>query len=95
MTLRALVFNLPSLVWLLLSAATVVSWWLGTGHGGAADADSIRHATIAVMVLAFIKVRLVLTHFMEVREAPGLLRLITDAWVVVVCGLVITLYLQA
>jgi hypothetical protein len=53
-----------SAVWLLLTAATVMSWALGTHHGLA----------IAILVIAFVKIRFVGLYFMELRGAPPALR---------------------
>jgi len=72
--------------------ATGVSWWLGTLDevSGFASATT---ASVLLVLVAFFKVRLVISHFMEVRHAPKPLRLLCDAWVVGVCSLVIGLYL--
>lgn len=77
------------LVWAGLMSATLVSWYLGTheGHGHAVSA-----ATIAVLVVTFVKVRFVGRHFMEVRDAPLVLRLILDAYVIVVAAGLIGIY---
>jgi hypothetical protein len=49
-----------SAVWLLLTVATVLSWSLGTHHSLA----------IAILVIAFVKIRFVGLYFMELRGAP-------------------------
>ncbi|MGQ0621621.1 MAG: cytochrome C oxidase subunit IV family protein [Panacagrimonas sp.] len=95
MSLRALVFNGSSLVWLALSLATGLSWWLGTGHLADESATGLRQTALVVIGIAFFKVRLVIQHFMEVRHAPLALRLITDGWVVGVCCAVMAFYLWA
>jgi hypothetical protein len=68
-------------VWTLLVVATITSWSLGG-------------ATVAVLVVAFVKVRLVGLYFMELRSAPVPLRLLFEGWVVVVCSILIGLYLS-
>jgi hypothetical protein len=45
----------------------------------------------AVISLAFIKVRLIILDFMEVRHAPRLLRFAMEAWVAVMCAALIAL----
>lgn len=95
MTMRALVWNLPSAVWAVLSLATLLSWWLGTGHGVGAAQQASQQTGLIVLGLAFFKVRLVIRHFMEVAHAPIALRLITDGWLLIVCGAVIGLYLRS
>lgn len=62
-------------VWLALLAVTFGSWMLG----GSGDATFATAASI--LMLSFFKVRLIVTHFMEVREAPLGLRLACDAWI--------------
>ena len=47
------------------------------------------------MLVAFIKVRLVGLHFMELRSAPLALRTLFEAYVVVVFTVVIVMYVQA
>ena len=75
-------------VWLLLMAATVVTTWGLTKEG-----LPMRLATIAILLIAAIKVRLVLLHFMELRHAPLPLRVVFEAWVLAVTGALIALYL--
>lgn len=81
--------NWITLVWLVLVSATGLSWWLGADHG----LDGREAASIGILVLAMIKVRLVILYFMEVRTAPLPLRLICEAWVVALCGVMVGLYL--
>lgn len=80
-------------IWLLLMAATGLSWWLGTGQGSATEVHT--WATVGLMIVAFVKVRFVGLHFMELRHAPWPLRLIFEAWVVLVCLVVLSLYATA
>ena len=74
-------------VWLLLVAATLVSWWLVEGHGPGAHLAT----TIALLIAGF-KARMVLRHFMELRSAPLRFGLIFDAWIVVFVGAIVTGY---
>ena len=76
-------------VWLLLMAATIVTTWVLTKDG-----VSVRVATVAIVLIAAIKVRLVLLHFMELRHAPLPLRLVFEGWVAAVSGALIALYLR-
>lgn len=77
-----------SLVWLVLIAATLISWKVGTDHGVHAHL-----ATVIVLLVAFIKVRFVGLYFMELREAPLPLRFIFEGYCVVVCTTLIIMYL--
>jgi len=82
-----------SAAWLLLMLATGLSWWLGLDQGVAADQQGdYRYISSGLIIIAFIKVRIVIRYFMEVREAPLALKLVCDAWVVLVCGTIIYLY---
>ena len=82
-----------SAVWLLLMLATGLSWWLGLDQGVAADQQGdYRYISSSLIIIAFIKVRIVIRYFMEVRQAPLALKLVCDAWVVLVCGTIIYLY---
>lgn len=74
--------NRVNLVWLILMAATGITFWLGeqgVAGGGA----------LAVLLgLAWIKGQLVVSEFMELRHAPPLWRAIVGGWLVLVVALV-------
>ena len=72
--------------WVALVLATALSWGLGTEAGGAAT-------SVVVLVVAFAKVRLVGRHFMELRDAPTLVRGAFDAYLAMTLGLVLGFYL--
>jgi heme/copper-type cytochrome/quinol oxidase subunit 4 len=77
-----------TLAWIVLFAATVVSWSLvqeGTQVTSLA-------AGIAILSLAFFKVRLILLYFMELRFAPQPWRAIFEIWVMAVWAAVVYLY---
>lgn len=80
------------LVWLFLCVATAISWWLGTGSFDPNNPDR-SFATISLMIVAFIKVRFVGIHFMELGHAPQPLRGLFEAWVLLVCASIIAQYL--
>lgn len=77
--------------WVVLVAITIGSWWLAPAHSGTPEASV--PITAVVLVLALIKSRLIIRHFMEVRTAPRWLRLATDGWLVVLFGAVFVIYL--
>ena len=83
-----LLFSRVTLVWLLLVAATALSWELGHGFGY----DDVRYASISIIIVAFIKVRFVILDFMEIRHAPIWMRAVGMTWLVVVCTTLVTLY---
>ncbi|MBJ7338339.1 cytochrome C oxidase subunit IV family protein [Mycolicibacterium sp.] len=82
-----------TLVWITLCAITIGSWWLAPGHRGDSVAVASVPITVAVIVLGFIKGRLIIRTFMEVRAAPRWLRLSTDAWLVVLWMAILAIYL--
>jgi apolipoprotein N-acyltransferase len=75
-------------VWAGLMIATLASWWLGIEEGGM-PGDGASAATAAVIAVAFIKIRFIGRHFMELRSAPPVLRLSFDAYVATV-GIALT-----
>ncbi|MFT4582102.1 MAG: hypothetical protein ACI915_003696 [Gammaproteobacteria bacterium] len=76
-------------VWFGLILATGLSWQFGHGFG---FGDQFHYATIAILIITFIKVRFVFLDFMELRTAPLALRLAFEAWAVIVCATLIFLY---
>ncbi len=79
--------------WAALSAITVLSWWLAPGHSGANVAVASVPITLVVILLGFIKGRLIIRYFMEVRTAPRWLKVATDAWLTVLWVTVLVIYL--
>jgi len=75
-----------AVVWLVLLAATFLSW------ESAHSAGEYRLASTVVLLIAFLKVRLIGLEFMELRSAPRVLRFIFEAWVVVACATLLALY---
>ena len=77
-----------SIVWAALMLATCASTWLLSKNSVTPEV-----ATVTIMFIAAVKVRLVIWHFMEVRRAPLALRLICDGWLLAVTALIATVYL--
>jgi hypothetical protein len=73
------------LTWIVLTLATLLSWWLDVAVNGA-------WIGTAVLLIAFFKARMVLMIFMEVKGAPAALRWCCEAWVIVACMAVISTY---
>jgi cytochrome c oxidase subunit IV len=69
-------------VWLALSAITMVSVWIGSLDGQHALRPNAA-ATSSAIVIALVKARVIFQEFMEVRHAPVLLGRLTDLWLVV------------
>lgn len=76
-------------VWLVLVTATAVSWALGSQHG----THDHELASVIILLIAFIKVRLVGMYFMELREAPNVLRGLFEAYCLIVCALLLGVFL--
>ena len=89
--MKALFVSRIGLAWAGLLIATLVSWELGHGIG----IPSVRHASIAIILVSFVEVRFVVREFMELRHAPMALKLLADGWILVVCTVMIGLYAAA
>jgi caa(3)-type oxidase subunit IV len=72
--------------WLILIVATGITWYLG--EVGAAGTWAI----VAMLAIAFIKGRLVILDFMELREAPLMWRVLLEGWLILVSSLILLAY---
>jgi len=79
--------NRAGLSWLILVAATVISWAVGADHG----TGSL--VAVVVLAIAAAKIRLVGLDFMELRHAPIPLRVGFEAYCVALWALLSALYL--
>jgi heme/copper-type cytochrome/quinol oxidase subunit 4 len=78
-----------SLVWLALMLATCTStWWLSK------DGVSTTTATVMIMLIAAVKVRLILIHFMELGHAPIRWRLLFEGWNIACTAFILIMYLR-
>jgi cytochrome c oxidase subunit 4 len=77
-----------TIVWAALMLATCASTWLLSNNSVTPAV-----ATVAIMLIAAVKVRFVMGHFMEVRRAPRALRFVCDGWLLAVTALILTVYL--
>jgi Prokaryotic Cytochrome C oxidase subunit IV len=78
-------------VWVLLMVATAASCSLAAHHGIGIH----KVVTVAVLLVAFVKVALIGLYFMELRHAPPLLRHIFHGWYLAVCTVVVVIYLAS
>jgi len=74
-----------------LVVLTTLSYWLGTGHT-IHEADVVG---VLVLVLAYIKARFVMLHFMEVRFAPVAFRAALEALLAVLLAAFVGFFLLA
>lgn len=73
--------NKASRVWLILMGLTLASAVLGLDDALDKGGSIAYLSTVAILLIALFKVRLVLRHFMEVAEAPLWLQRSTDGWI--------------
>jgi hypothetical protein len=74
-----------ALWWLLLVALTVISL------AGAPSLGNRAVFAVTILIIAFVKVRIVVREFMEVRAAPIALRLVLGVWGGAVCVALISM----
>ena len=72
------------IAWLVLAGLTLGYLWIDrtADHGGSPVPSAA--VTVAAILIALVKVRIIFREFMEVRGAPALLRRLTDAWLVII-----------
>jgi len=75
-----------NLVWLSLSVATLCSWWMAEHHGAGV------WTVLLVMLIAAAKARAVALHFMELKAAPLIWRLVFEGWVLLNTAMIAGLY---
>jgi hypothetical protein len=86
--LSRLVADRQLMVWLVLVLATGLTAALGLEEHG-----SVRWVGLALIAIGVVKLRLVGMHFMEVRSAPRGLRMILEAYAVVLLAALAGIYL--
>lgn len=87
MAVLRLLRNRAGFSWLILVAATIVSWAVGADHGTGSVLG------VLVLAIAAIKVRLVGLDFMELRKAPIPLRAAFECYCAAMWALLSGLYL--
>jgi hypothetical protein len=93
-TLASLLRTRTTAVWLVLTLATLLSWSLG-GHHTLGMSNSHALAGIAILLIAFVKVRFVGLYFMDLRGAPTVLRIIFETYCAVVFVALAAMFLIA
>lgn len=89
MSMSELAKRKPLLVLSALLALTAASWLLGYW-------PALAPGTLGALliILAFVKARLVIVHFMETHATHVAVRLAFEAWILVVGGITIGIYLK-
>ena len=79
-------------VWLVLVAISLGYLWIDhvATHQGVPTASTV--VTVFAICLALIKVRIIMREFMEVRNAPRVLRRLTDVWVLLMAVALLGVY---
>jgi len=89
MTMPGLLKDKLLLVLLVLLGITLLSWLLLYG-----EAASQRAVGGLLLVLAFVKVQLIISQYMELGKARWPVRLALHAWLVLTVGITLMLYLR-
>lgn len=83
-------------IWAFLIAATIMTWWLGNSRGefsyNFSNPIPDYALSAGIMLIAAIKVRLIIWHFMEVKEGPIWLRWSFDVWLCMLTTIILGLY---
>lgn len=74
-------------VWLLLSGITLLSYWLGSESS---SGNAI--VSYAALLIVAVKVRVIVSEFMEARRASKKLQLAMDAWLFVLLAALTAIY---
>jgi len=79
--------------WIVVVAVTLIYLVIerSVDDGGVPDASSF--ASVAAIVLALAKLRIIMREFMDVRHAPRMLRAMTDGLVIVMGACLLGTYL--
>jgi caa(3)-type oxidase subunit IV len=81
-----------SVAWLALCGLTVLSWMLGTGTDLGQDQ---LFASLAIIAVAVFKIRLIGLYFMELREAPKIMRVVMEVYCAALLVLLAGLFVAA
>ena len=71
-----------SIAWLVLMAATCVSWWFG--HAVQSAQGTVKLEVAGIIIAAAVKVWIVGFQFMEIKTAPRVLQFGFSAWLIAV-----------
>jgi hypothetical protein len=77
-------------VWLILASFTLSYVWVDHALTGSPRPSAV--VTSSVIAIALVKVRIIFREFMEVHQAPVLLRRLTDAWVLLMAASLLGTY---
>ncbi|MCB1614654.1 MAG: cytochrome C oxidase subunit IV family protein [Pseudomonadales bacterium] len=77
-------------VLLVLLVLTAIGWIAGTGQYESVNPETILNGSekslgIFLLLLAFLKARLIIVHFMESQRATPVIRWLFELWVITSC----------
>jgi hypothetical protein len=79
------------IAWLALVGVTLLSWRIGAGENrGVLRLNTM--LTCGVLLISAVKVRLIIREFMEVGQAPSLLRRLSDGVMLLAFAIMIGIY---
>ena len=78
-------------VWLMLSAVTLLTWFLGSERG-ASSATSHAVITYSALLIAAFKVRMIVVEFMEARRASKTMQVVMDTWLLLLVAGLMAIY---
>lgn len=79
--------------WIVVVVLTLIYLAIdGAADDGALEGSTV--ASVAAVALALAKLRIIMREFMDVRHAPRMLRLMTDALVIVMGACLLGTYLM-
>lgn len=90
--MKTLLMTKSSAVWLLLVVLTATTWTLASDQ---AQAHLRLLATLVIIGVAVFKIRLIALFFMELREAPPILRGLFDGYCAVLFVVLSGVYVLA
>lgn len=76
-----------SVVWVVLMVLTCASTWMLSK-----DAFAPTVATVGIFCIAAFKVRLVMLHFMELKNAPIMLKIVFESWILAATVVILGFY---
>lgn len=91
--MKSILLGRETFVWIVLAALTLASWVMGNKYA-AIPGEYYLYLSLAMILLAFFKVRLVVMNFMEVAHGPLPLRLVFEAWLLICTVVLCVIYFQ-
>jgi hypothetical protein len=80
-----------ALAWAALVLLTLASWLMSIAGGHSVTINA--GVTFGVLAAAFLKCRVIIRSFMEVRATPRYIRLFADTWLIGLTATAVCIYL--